>query len=595
MDNPHRTFYCFGPFRLDTQKRILFKDDEPVALAPKAFDLLLTLIEYRGQLLVKDELMEKVWPHQIVEDANLTVNMSALRKALGETPNQHLYIVTIPGRGYRFVATVEQSWQKAETAMPEANVLTHPGGNLEEANHLTCLAVLPLKPFGINEAEDYLGLGLADAIITRLSRLKQVRVRPTSAVLKYINSSIDPVTAGGELRVKAVLDGSIWKVREKIRITVQLVSVADEALLWAEHFDEAMTDLFAVEDSVAEQVARSLAAELSGDEAKLLAKRHTENSEAYQLYLKGRYQMNNYTTTGLLKAVACFQQAVAKDPQFAQAYAALAEVHASLGFGNGRRHPAQEFAEAKAAALQALKLDSTLAEAHASLAEIEFHFDWNWSEAEREYQRAIELNANLAKAHDGYAFYLVAMGRMAEALKEIKQAEELDPISLSIKMHVGLAYYCAGDYQQAIRSYQEALDLDPNFSGTHALLGWAYEKIEQYQDAIHELEEASRLNPVPSWRAANLAHALALSGRQNKAVEILEELIRQRSEGYVSPFAIAEIYAALGDAEQTFAWLEKAYAERDSSMAYLKIHDRFENLIADPRYQNLLLRMRLNS
>ena len=595
MDKPGSTSYGFGPFRLDTKKRILFKNDEPVALAPKAFDLLLVLIEYRGQLLVKDELMEKVWHNQIVEDANLTVNMSALRKALGENPHEHLYIVTIPGRGYRFVANVTRSWQKTEPTIWETDTPAKADGDTGETNRLTSIAVLPFKQRGANDDEDYLGLGLADALITRLSHLRRILVRPTSAVLKYSGLPHDPITAGRDLRVNSVLEGSIWKSGEKIRVTAQLVSVADEALLWAEKFDESFTDLFAVEDSVSEQVARSLAEELSCDEAKLLTKRYTDNIEAYQCYLKGRYQMSNWTTEGLMKAVVSFQEALAKDPQYARAYVGLAEAHASLGFGYGVRAPAEEFAAAKTAARNALKIDSALAEAHASLAEIEFHYDWNWSAAKKEYKRAIALNPNLAKAHQGYAFYLAAMGRIDEAMKEIKLAEELDPLSLVIKMHVGLVYYGAGEYQQAIRAYQAALEIEPNFSGTHALLGWVYEKTQQYAEAIRELEEASRLNPVPSWRAANLAHAYAISARHDEAVQILEQLKKQRSESYISPFYIAEIYVALGDAEQAFEWLEKAYAERDSSMAYLKIHDRFENLFSDPRYQNLLQRMGLNS
>lgn len=641
MDEPGKTSYSFGPFRLDAHKRVLFRDDKPVPLAPKALDLLLVLVENRDRVLVKDELMEKVWPDQIVEDANITVNMSALRKALGENRNEHLYIVTIPGRGYRFVADVHEFDGRADPTADERRgsrtaLEEHKQTSAEQKTFTTSwgtgttkrtliraacallivlsaliyllisrrsdqtstqsiksIAVLPFKPMNQEGRDEYLELGMADSLITKLSSMRQIVVRPMSATRKYTDLDQDAVAAGRELKVEAVLDGSIQRSSERVRVTVRLVRVADGKPIWAGQFDEKLTDIFAVEDSVSERAARALTQTLSGDESKLLTKHYTDSVEAYQLYLKGRYQMSYWTADGLMRAVESFQRAIEKDPQYALAYVGLADAHSKLGFGSGPRSPAEEFSKARAAAMRALEIDSELAEAHASLAEIEFHFDWNWTEAEKHYKRAIELDPNLATAHEGYSQYLVAMGRTQEALREIKLAEELDPLSLVIRMHVGLVLYAAGEYEEAIAAYREALDIEPNFSGAHALLGWVYEKKGMYEAAIRELEEASRLDHSPSWRLEGLAHAYALSGRRAEALKALAQLKELRSKSYVSPLHIAEIYTALNDKEHAFEWLEKAYEERDSSMAYLKIEDRFESLFPDARFQNLLRRMGL--
>jgi DNA-binding winged helix-turn-helix (wHTH) protein/tetratricopeptide (TPR) repeat protein len=636
MDEPPKISYCFGPFRLDPHKRILFKDEEPVQLAPKALDLLLVLVANRDRVLVKDELMEKVWPDQIVEDANITVNMSALRKALGENRHEHLYIVTIPGRGYRFIGDVHENdvelnpiaWEQAGSALKQdepagLNTFRLKGTALDSRKSwraviafaallvigvlaylfivtrrvqpgtgtIKSIAVLPFKPVSEGSRDEYLELGMADSLITRLSGAGETAVRPISATRKYTDFEQDPLVAGRELKVEAVLEGTIQKFDERVRVTLRLVRVADGNPVWAGQFDAGLTDILALEDSVSERVARALAPKLRGVDIRLLAKHYTDNVDAYQSYLKGRYQMSYWTADGLVRAVESFQHAIEKDPEYALAYAGLADAHSKLGFGSGASLPAEEFSKARAAATRALELDSTLADAHVSLAEIAFHFDWNWSDAERHYQRAIELNANLATAHEGYSQYLTAMGRTERALSEIKLAEQLDPLSLVIKIHKGLVLHGAGEYEQAIVAYREALELEPKFGGAHALLGWVYEKQKKYEAAITELQEASRQDPSPSWRLAGLARAYALSGKRDQAIKTLDQLKELRNDSYASPFYIAEIYTALGDKDRAFEWLERAYKERDSGMAYLKVEDSFESLSSDPRFRGLLQRM----
>ncbi|HSE38699.1 MAG TPA: winged helix-turn-helix domain-containing protein, partial [Blastocatellia bacterium] len=399
MDKPTDTYYGFGPFRIDPLKRMLFRDGEPVALAPKAFDLLLALVENRGRVLVKDELMQKVWPDQIVEDANITVNMSALRKALGENPHQHLYIVTIPGRGYRFVSDVSESHNgddllNASGVAVEGNPQTQPAGGgavkwektpgkqavslrgkrigfgvlvgvlaaaLFGINRLTgtdresttsntprSLAVLPFKQLQASSGDDYLELGIADALITRLSNLSQVTVRPTAQVLKYTYSGEELAAVGRELGVDLVLSGRVQRDGDRIRVTVQMIHAKDGHPVWAQQFDERFTDLFTVEDSISQQVTQALTLKLTADEQQRLAKHSTENSAAYVNYLKGRFYMLRYTPDGFNNSVLHFNQAIALDPNYALAYAGLADTYTAT-YG-GVLSPRDSLQKAKEAA-----------------------------------------------------------------------------------------------------------------------------------------------------------------------------------------------------------------------------------------------------
>jgi tetratricopeptide (TPR) repeat protein len=417
-------------------------------------------------------------------------------------------------------------------------------------------------------------------------------VRPTSAVIKYSSADQDLAKAGRELQIESVLDGRVQRSGDRIRVTVQLIRSKDGKSLWAERFDERFTEIFALEDSLSENVARALAVRLSGPETARLQQRYTDNLEAYQLYLKGRYQMN-MAAEGALKAVTSFQQAIEKDPKYALAYAGLSYAYAALGFmGVGSKNPGDQFAKAKAAAENALQLDSSLADAHNSLAGVLFFYDWNWAEAEREFKRAIELNPNLAEAHHGYSEYLQAMTRWDEALAEIKRAQELDPLSLNIGFHYGLCLFAMGRSEEALAQYRKTLDIDPSTgaSGSHWGIAMIYKQKGMYEEAIRELQEAKRLDPRPSGRLAGLAEIYALAGKRKEAMEMLHQLLRMRNETWVSPTSLAQIYAALGNKDEALTWLNTAIDERETLLPFLK-NLPLGDLPTDPRFQQVLKRM----
>ncbi len=680
---PEQHFYEFGPFRVDTMKRLLLRAGQPVPLTAKAFDTLLTFVQHSGQDLDKDELMRTVWPDTIVEENNLTQHVSVLRKALGENKSEHRYIVTIPGRGYRFVATVKEvcdapaeltgredaelmsrteveaqahtgavvintlpeSSNGAAATAASAGELSTPNSNgaaaasssvitpspssfaaspaarlnasllkraaligllvgilgaglywwlasrsrpaAEVAAPPGSIAVLPFKPLGMTASDDYLGLGMADALITKLSNIRQITVRPTSAVLKFAGEGkTDPVAAGRELNVDSVLEGSIQRAGDRVRVTVQLVSVRESRPLWAHSFDEQLTDIFTVQDSISAQVAQALTLKLTGEEQRLLAKRDTRNVEAYQAYLRGRYFWNKRNEESLNKSIVYFNEAIDRDPAYALAYAGLADAHSVIGFYQfGKLPPQESFQKAKAAALKALEFDDSLAEAHASLALAVGDVDQDDAAAEREFKRAIELNPNYATAHHWYSDFLALTGRHTEAMNEIKRALELDPLSLVINATLGERLYQARQYDEAIAHLRKTLEMDPNFGPAHYLLGLALEQKRLYEEAIAELSKARTLSGNNPWMVSALGHTLALSGRKADAQKILGELRELSKARHVTPYDFAVVYQGLGQSEQAVEWLQKL--PKDKIRRALKDDPRMDALQQDTRLQKL--------
>ncbi len=649
---PH--FYDFDSFRLDTRKRLLWRDGESVVLTARATDLLIALIERRGQVVEKDELLQLLWPDTVVEENNLTVNVSALRKALAAGPGERRYIVTVPGRGYRFVAEVaEASIEEAEetelviekrtaarivieeqpdgpvgelaatqhVALPQAALaLQRPNRKslaisalaltllgaaaiyfwlarrptaAESAATVKSMAVLPFKPLALDNRDEALELGIADTLITRLSTLRQVIVRPTSAVRRYSDLQQDPLAAGRELQVEAVLEGSIQRAGSQVRVTVRLLRTSDGAPLWAEKFDEQFTNLFAVEDAIAERMARTLALRLSGDEKTRLAKHPTEDTAAYQLYLQGRYSYDKRTEAGLKKAVEYFQQATERDPRYALAYAGLAEAYLQLPAYSFTTPSAETYLKAKAAAAQALQLDDTLAEGYVALAFLNDRHEWDWAAAERDYRHALELNPNYAAAHHRLGMHLLARGRFDEARAELQRAWQLDPLSPTIGMNLGMCFLFARQYEPAIAQLQKTIELEPRFPWSHEVLGWAYEWKRMDEAALAEYLKSRILadESVESIAAYKAAYqASGLRGYWQKRLALLKQ---QAAHSYVSPLDLARIAAHLGEQEQALAWLEQAYAERNVDMMTLKVEPFFDGLRAEPRFADLLRRVGL--
>jgi DNA-binding winged helix-turn-helix (wHTH) protein/tetratricopeptide (TPR) repeat protein len=600
---PQQNCYSFGPFLLDTRERVLLRDGELVPLTAKVFETLVVLVENNGHALEKEELIKTLWPDTFVEEGNLTQNVSRLRKVLGED-----YIETLPRRGYRFTADVSEiepesmdtivrrkrtrarititeeldaeDEEEAQAALPETGTA------------MKSIAVLPFMTLGIGPESEYLGLGLADALITQLGNTRQMAVRPTSAVRQYVDARQDSAQIGRDLRVGAVLEGSLQMAGERLRITVQLVSVREEAPLWAEKFNIPFTDIFEVQDAIAEQVSKALMLKLNERERERLMRRYTENTEAYKAYLKGRYFWNRRNLEGFQKAIEYFNSAIEQDPTYALAYAGLADAYNSLPIW-GEVTSRESCPRGKAAARLALESDPTLAEAHASLGYAIMHHDWDFAEAERSYRRALELNPNYATARQWYAKLLVALERTDEAIAEMKLAQELDPLSLMVNTAVGGPYLYSGQYDLAIKQFRKVLELDPDFVPAIYSIGVCYTWKQMHEEAIAAHRKVLELSGEHSFALAGLAATYAVAGRRAEAESTLERLLEISRQRHVITYGLAAIYASLGDKDKAFEWLEISYDERDGHLVDLKIEPFFAPLRDDPRYIDLMHRVGL--
>jgi TolB-like protein/Tfp pilus assembly protein PilF len=595
MNRERITAYEFGLFRLlPAERRLLRRSGDIVQLTPKVFDTLLALVRNSGRLVGKDELMKMIWQDSFVEEGNLTQNIFILRKILGESPHDHQYIVTIPGQGYRFVAEVRETTAAARSTaasrFPDSLTAQRTTGSYASA--LTSLAVLPFQSLSSEGDSQYLGPGLAETLITRLSNIRRLVVRPTTSVLKYIDLRPDPLEAGRELGVDAVLDGKIQRAGERIRVTMQLIRVADAVTLWAEKFDEQFTDIFEVQDSISEQVMAALALQLTTAEQKLLTKRYTQSAEAFQLYIKGRHFWNKRTVEGLKRGMEYAQQAIDIDPTYTMAYIGVADSYNLLA-GHSGLAPKEAFPKAKAAALRAQEIDDSLAEAEVSLGFISYRYDWNWLDAEERFKRAIEMKPEYPTAHHWYGEYLAALGRFPESIAELERAQQLDPLSLPINTDLGQSFYFARQYDLAIEQLHKTLEMGESFTRAHIILGAAYEQKRMYAEAIATLERATRLAGDNPLALGGLGHVYAVAGNRDEAMGVLRALKNLSTQRYISPYTIAIIYAGLDDDDLTLRWLEKAYQNRDVWLVWLGVNPRFDNLRTRARLAELMQRIGL--
>jgi len=453
------------------------------------------------------------------------------------------------------------------------------------------IAVLPFKTIDSAGGDEYLGLGMADDLITRLSNLRQISVRPTSAVRKYIGGESNPpnpVVAGQELGVESVLEGSIRRSGERIRVTVQLIAVRDGSPLWADKFDEKFTDIFAVQESISRQVARAVMT-MTGTESEIFARHDTQNIEAYSLYIKGRYFWNKRTAEGLRKSIDYFKQAIEKDPNYALAYAGLADAYVVLpgheGLTMAETHP-----QARAYALKALEINNNLPEPHVTLASIAADY-WRWEEADKQFKQALELNPNYATAHQWHGEYLLHVGRVEEAFQEFKRAQELDPTSLIISALVGETLYLSRRFDESIDQCQKTLEMDPDFMVAHWFLAMNYQQKGMHAEARSEFEKAVKLSGEAPNLLALLGTAYEKSGDRKAALAVLGKLSKLLTEKRATAGDLAIIYIGLGDTERAFEWLEKAYAERAHILLYLKTDPFFNPLRHDARFDELVRRV----
>jgi serine/threonine protein kinase/tetratricopeptide (TPR) repeat protein len=455
------------------------------------------------------------------------------------------------------------------------------------------VAVLPFVNVSADPNTEYLSDGITESLINSLSRLPNLRVISRNSAFRYKGRDRDPRAAARELGVHAVLTGRVVQRGDSLSVGAELVDTRDDRQLWGEQYNRKLADILGVQEEISREISEKLRLRLTGEEKVRMAKRPTENIEAYQLYLKGRYYWNKRTEEGFKKGIEYFQQAIEKDPNYALAYAGLADSYALAGMPLSPMSPSERMAKAKAAALKALEIDDTIAAAHTSLAYIEHRFDWDWRGAEKEFKRAIELNPNYATAHQWYAFFLATMGRMDEAIAEAKLAQQIDPLSLVMNAALGRVYHFARQYDRAIDQFRKTIEMDPNFASAHFDIAASYVEKRMYTEAIAEYQKVLAISGRNLTYLSELGWAHARAGNTLEAMKILNQLKEISRQSYVPPFAFAFIYIGLGDKDHAFTWLEKDYEQRDNTMVFLKAEPIFDPLRSDPRFADLLRRIGL--
>ena len=565
-------YFQFGSFRLDAYERVLLRDGRLVPLPAKVLSTLLLLVRNNGRVVEKEVLMNEVWPDEYVEEGNLAQHIFILRKALGESTENPNYIETVPRRGYRFVAKMIEPGEKTDD------------------KGIDSLAVLPFVNASNDPNMEYLSDGITEGVMHSLSGLPQLKVMARSTVFRYKGAGIDPQEAGHRLRVRAAMVGIVQQIGEHLVIRTELVDVEDGSRIWGEQYHRRSSDIFSLQDELASDISEKLRLRLSGEQRERLTKRFTENRQAYEFYLKGRYAWGKRAIEDLKRGVEYFGQAIAEDPNYSLAHAGIADCLVLLGLF-GADKPRGIMPQAKAAAMKAIELDGSLGEAHASLGQIRLIYDWDWMGAEADFQQAIRLNLNYPTAHQWHGESLVSMGLFDQGLSELKKARDLDPLSLIINTNLGLNFYWARQYDRAIEQLELALELEPNFFRAHLHLGMCYERKRMYQEAIAEFEKARSISEN-SWTLAGLGQCHASFGARAKAESFLDQLLELSRRQFVSCATIAVVCAGFEDrADQTMEWLEKAHEERSGLLIWLKVWPIFDHLRSDARFNRLLRRI----
>ncbi len=621
---PEQCSYEFGPYRLNPVQGTLFDGTRKISLTPKAFQTLLVLVERRGEVVTKEELLNKVWPGTFVEEATLAQNIFTLRKQLQEDGAEAQYIETIPKRGYRFIATVRLDQHSTEplSLQPINKVpLQVPVQSRTRVRSLwavvvaatllilgaagywfgrarvsrserrrVMLVVLPVQNLTGDPAREYVSDGLTEEIIAQLGELSPQRLgviaRTSSMAYKGVEKTAGQI--GRELRVDYLLECSVRGSGERLRVTVQLIRTRDETHLWAENYDRALGDVLSLQTAVAREVANRIRLTLSPEEQARLTHSRPVQPEVYDACLRGRFLWNKRTPETVASAEAYFQQALQMDPGYAPAYAGLADCYQVM-MNLGKLPVSEGLPQARAAAIKALELDDTLAEAHTSLASIKGDFDWDWRGAEAEYRQALTLNLNYATAHHWYGEFLAGMGRFDEATNEIQKAAELDPLSPVIAVTLGQMFCRAGQCERGIEQLKRTLAIYPDFTEGHEALAEIYGHQGMYAQALSEL--AKEPQALRKHSMVLSGYVLARAGRKQEALDVLRQVKRDELQHIYYDSAV--IYLALGDKDTPIASLEKARLNHDFFMAYFRSDFKLEGLRSDPRYADLCRRMNM--
>jgi TolB-like protein/DNA-binding winged helix-turn-helix (wHTH) protein/lipopolysaccharide biosynthesis regulator YciM len=647
----------FGVFEVNLQARELRKHATHVRLSGHAFEILALLLERPGEIVTREQLRARLWPADTFVDFEHGLNTAVkkLRAILGDSPESPRYVETLPRVGYRFIAPIEtgaqQTSKQAERGtldaslpnrdLPPRSRLTAPSrssfktvGSLALATFVLVgaalvlniaktrervvgflrpasvpaeatvstrqqphsIAVLPLENLSADRDQDYFVEGMTDELTTDLAQFKDLRVISRTSATHYKGTNKTSLQISKELGVDALIEGTVERVGEHVRIRAQLIDCISDRHLWAKSYDREFKDVLALQSELARDIVEQIQGNvLSTRSLTRSADSRSVDPNAYEAYLKGRYFWNKRTHEGFMRAVEYFQAAIGKDPNYAQAYAGLADSYLLLG-GYGFEEQKDSMSKARAAALKALATDNRLAEAYTSLGLIVEQADWNWAEAEKDYKRAIELNPNYSVAHHWYGDgYLAAVGKSDEAIAELRKAHELDPLSLIIATDLAKRLCYAGNYDEGMEQFRKVLEVDPDFVLAHHYLSQAYEMKGLFPEAIAEAKKIKPPDSIP-YAVAQLGHIYALQGRRREAIGIADQLERVSKRTHINPYYISNIYVALGERDMVFVWLERAYQQHSSTMNGLKTDPVYSDPIrSDPRFQDLMRRVGLVS
>jgi TolB-like protein/DNA-binding winged helix-turn-helix (wHTH) protein/Tfp pilus assembly protein PilF len=639
---PPNSVVRFGTYEVSLHSGEVRKAGLRIRVQQQPMKLLEILLEHPGEVVTREELRGRVWPNESFGDFDQALNIAIgkLRSALGDSAENPRFIETLPKRGYRFIADVSvfEADARPRTLEPVAADLSarDPGPTLREARSavapkrrpwltgrvigaltlliiivslsilslwlfrsrsrapsgIRSLAVLPLENLSGDASQNYFADGMTDELITDLAQISALRVISRTSVMVYKGARKPLPQIARELNVDAVVEGTVLRSGNQVRITAQLIEASTDKHLWSQSYEGELRDTLALQNRVASAIADQIRISLTPQEQAALKNVKVVNPEAYESYLKGRYFWNKRTADGLKVALAYFEQAIEEDPKYAPAYSGLADTYALLGdWQYGVMTPKEAFPKAKAAAIKALELDSTLGEAHNSLAFILDGFDWDLEAGGKEFRRAVELNPGYATAHHWYAWHLSLLGRFDEAIVEMRKAENLDPLSLIINADLAELLSLAHSYDESIRQSRKTIEMDPNFALAHNQLAQAYLQKHMYDEAVAELKKAVQLSGGSPTCTASLARAYVASGKRSEAVRLLGDLKKRSNPGYSNAAEIAMIYASLGDTDQAMNWLEKGFEERFNPGVLLR--PGFDPLRSDPRFQNLVHRVGL--
>ena len=557
------------------------RDGTAVPLAPKATEILLVLVEQAGHLVDKETLINRVWPDAFVEEGNLNKNIFFLRKALGEWDGGREYIETVPKRGYRLLVPVTS--------------VSCPDEPPDRSEHKLAdsIAILPFENTGDYPDMEYLSDGITETIINKLSQLERLRVVPRTTVFRYKGKASDPIKTGRVLGTRVVVTGHLVQRGDKLIIGVELIDAAQESLIWGEKYDCKPEDVLAVQHEIVGEISSRLQLRLGEKERGRLSRPATESREAYHLFLKAVHFANKWTAEGLRKGFDYTKQAIDADPTYAAAYTSLAYLYLLIAFFDDAP-PSETFPKAKAAALKALEIDDSVADAHAALAFVQLVYDWDWQGSEAAVLRAIKLGPNLESGHYVYSHWCVTKQLYKEATTEAKVALSIDPLSAKLSFHLGAVHYYARQYDEAIEEFRKTMELDPLFAATHQMLACAYARKGMWQDAMAESEQGLALSGGSRAGRRQWAAACALMGRQLEARDVLDELKQESGPPHFHhAVGCAALHALLGEQDQALEWLDKAWQGRAGNLVFLESDPNFESLHGDPHFADLLHRIGL--